>query len=149
MPAKKRLSCPKCDVDMNVRAVRGIVIDHCPKCSGLWFDKGELNHIVKSGGEDALRALSIAYIDPKTGELELPKERDWKQLWYDEKPGACPRCLEGLERKPSKIKKELNYDECPDCGGTWYDGGEIFELLTAMAAQDGLIGLIKRLFVRR
>ena len=41
-----RAECPRCGVDMNrVEAgrIRGLVIDRCPTCRGLWYDGGEVD----------------------------------------------------------------------------------------------------------
>ena len=44
----KPLKCPKCQVDMgslNYAYSSGIIVDLCPKCEGLWLDKGELEQV--------------------------------------------------------------------------------------------------------
>ncbi len=47
------LSCPKCDGTLHETAYENIKIDVCDKCSGVWFDAGELAQVVdkeKEGG---------------------------------------------------------------------------------------------------
>lgn len=36
--------CPKVELRRAVR--RGVEIDYCPECNGIWLDNGELNKIV-------------------------------------------------------------------------------------------------------
>ena len=45
---EKPLICPECNVEMekfNYAYNTGVIIDRCPKCSGVWLDKGELENI--------------------------------------------------------------------------------------------------------
>lgn len=42
------LQCPKCDGTLIETDYEDIKIDMCNKCSGTWFDAGELAQIVES-----------------------------------------------------------------------------------------------------
>ena len=46
------MKCPNCKENNLVIAERkGIEIDHCPECRGIWLDRGELDKILeKSSG---------------------------------------------------------------------------------------------------
>ena len=37
--------CPKCGCDLVEREHRGVKVDVCSECSGMWLDKGELEMI--------------------------------------------------------------------------------------------------------
>jgi uncharacterized protein len=39
--------CPTCQCDLQIAERQGIEIDHCPKCRGVWLDRGELDKIVE------------------------------------------------------------------------------------------------------
>ena len=121
IPKEGGLVCPKCD---RALSVKDVVIDHCKSCSGLWFDKGELEQIVKKGGHDEVRSLSIAEAVEIDG-----GGRTWKSVWYDENEGGCPRCRTQMKRVESSGKRDLFVDACPTCEGIWYDGGEVDLLL--------------------
>ncbi len=41
------LLCPSCRVDLVMSERQGIEIDYCPKCRGVWLDRGELDKIVE------------------------------------------------------------------------------------------------------
>lgn len=41
------MKCPQCDVDLLLGEKSGIEIDYCPKCRGIWLDRGELEKIVE------------------------------------------------------------------------------------------------------
>jgi Zn-finger nucleic acid-binding protein len=38
--------CPICNVDLSLSERNGIEIDYCPKCRGIWLDRGELDKII-------------------------------------------------------------------------------------------------------
>lgn len=51
-PAKTHgLLCPACKVDLVMADRQGIEIDYCPKCRGVWLDRGELDKIVERSNE--------------------------------------------------------------------------------------------------
>ena len=41
------LLCPACRTDLVMSERQGIEIDYCPKCRGLWLDRGELDKIIE------------------------------------------------------------------------------------------------------
>ena len=48
------LLCPTCRVDLVMSERQGIEIDYCPKCRGVWLDRGELDKIIERNvGEEA------------------------------------------------------------------------------------------------
>lgn len=38
--------CPVCNVDLVMSDRSGVEIDYCPKCRGVWLDRGELDKII-------------------------------------------------------------------------------------------------------
>lgn len=56
------LLCPVCRVDLVMSDRQGIEIDYCPKCRGVWLDRGELDKIIeRSIGDMAPRANEGGY----------------------------------------------------------------------------------------
>ncbi|MBI2418386.1 MAG: zf-TFIIB domain-containing protein [Ignavibacteriales bacterium] len=45
------MKCPQCAVDLLIGEKTGIEIDYCPKCRGIWLDRGELDKIVERMNE--------------------------------------------------------------------------------------------------
>lgn len=41
------MKCPHCDVDLVMSERQGVEIDYCPKCRGIWLDRGELDKIIE------------------------------------------------------------------------------------------------------
>ncbi|MBM3461971.1 MAG: hypothetical protein FJX76_07715 [Armatimonadetes bacterium] len=42
-----KCACPHCKSAMSEKQFTGITLDYCTKCKGLWFDDGEVRHIVE------------------------------------------------------------------------------------------------------
>ncbi len=41
------MNCPNCNVTLVMSDKQGIEIDYCPKCRGIWLDRGELDKIIE------------------------------------------------------------------------------------------------------
>jgi len=41
------LLCPACKVDLVMTERQNVEIDYCPKCRGVWLDRGELDKIIE------------------------------------------------------------------------------------------------------
>ena len=42
------MKCPVCkDVTLLMSEKRGVEIDYCPECRGIWLDRGELEKIIE------------------------------------------------------------------------------------------------------
>lgn len=39
------LRCPNCTTEMMLSNKFGVEIDHCPRCRGVWLDRGELEKV--------------------------------------------------------------------------------------------------------
>ena len=50
------MKCPLDDAELVMAERQGIEIDYCPKCRGVWLDRGELDKIIeRSEPEQASR----------------------------------------------------------------------------------------------
>lgn len=41
------MQCPKCGMQLIEIDYRGIIVDKCSECSGIWLDAGELDAVIK------------------------------------------------------------------------------------------------------
>jgi Zn-finger nucleic acid-binding protein len=41
------MQCPACKVDLVMADRQGVEVDYCPKCRGVWLDRGELDKILE------------------------------------------------------------------------------------------------------
>ena len=52
------MKCPNCEEMLVMTERQGVEIDYCPKCRGVWLDKGELDKIIeKSASTDSNQQL--------------------------------------------------------------------------------------------
>jgi len=104
--SEKKYECHKCWVEMNKEEIDvfgpNIIIDVCPKCKGIWLDKGELQRILKD------RKLAN-YLTKHIG----TKSRS---------PIVCPRCGNTMDFE--KVEN-VEVETCLLCGGVWLDEGEL------------------------
>lgn len=56
------MKCPLCDVNMKEVDRRGVLIDVCPACKGVWLDKGELEKLLSASRE---YEVDIPYVEKK------------------------------------------------------------------------------------
>jgi uncharacterized protein len=47
------MQCPTDKVDLVMADRNGIEIDYCPKCRGVWLDRGELDKIIERAASPA------------------------------------------------------------------------------------------------
>ncbi|TAM35977.1 MAG: hypothetical protein EPN61_15975 [Burkholderiaceae bacterium] len=53
------MQCPTCkDVQLVMSERKGIEIDYCPQCRGIWLDRGELDKIIERSVAD--HAMPVA-----------------------------------------------------------------------------------------
>ena len=62
------MNCPNCSETLVMADRQGIEIDYCPKCRGVWLDRGELDKIVERSADyspnpDSERSRSYDYND--------------------------------------------------------------------------------------
>jgi Zn-finger nucleic acid-binding protein len=109
--------CPICQQDMIVVEYRQIEIDYCRSCSGIWFDKGELELLLKttSLGDTGLPTLEgLAKENRSHGERK------------------CPICRKKMQETPLG-KPAIHIDVCRRGDGIWFDGGELQQMLKQIA----------------
>lgn len=46
------MNCPVCNVPLSMSDRQGVEIDYCPKCRGVWLDRGELDKIIERSGAE-------------------------------------------------------------------------------------------------
>jgi Zn-finger nucleic acid-binding protein len=115
--------CPKCDVGLFILHFKGIEVDYCERCRGVWLDAGELEHIA---GHDPLAASTHLTGVVPAGKVHL-----------------CPRCDTPLEE--ITVAGNLALDRCPHGHGVWFDADELQRLLATLPAAGGVSKTIDHL----
>ncbi len=117
--------CPKCNKDTleNFNTAEGVVVDFCTSCKGVWFDKNELAQYIE-----------ISKDIPELDEMkEAAKDTDL----------ICPKCNGFLEELPFSSKSKLMIDRCQECGGIFFDAGELMAAENVSAKLESLSDRVK------
>ena len=104
-----RIDCPKCRGGMREWESRGVTLDHCESCKGLWFDEGELTR-------------HFANLGSAVSEEHLEANRQTRL--------SCPRC-DGARLIEAELGS-VRVETCQRCHGIFLDLGEVHELLGAI-----------------
>ena len=90
------LTCPSCSEPSILAAIDrgGVVVDACPRCRGVWLDRGELDKLIEleaSPNEDFLAEIrgSSSGREPPRGRDASPRGRTPRQL--RRLPAPCDR----------------------------------------------------------
>ena len=52
------MNCPIDDTELAMSERQGIEVDYCPKCRGVWLDRGELDKIIERSAAEESRSKS-------------------------------------------------------------------------------------------
>jgi Zn-finger nucleic acid-binding protein len=84
------MKCPVCnEVDLTMSDRQGIEIDYCPKCRGVWLDRGELDKIIERSQayESAPPPPPPAgYPTRQEGDSDYDDDDDRRQRGYPQPP---------------------------------------------------------------
>ncbi|RMF71292.1 MAG: hypothetical protein D6738_14235 [Acidobacteria bacterium] len=118
------MNCPACGKPLSERVVEGVAVDVCRHgCGGLWFDAGELQRF------DEPDEPGAGELDASSAGASPPPRRD--------RPLPCPRCRGSrMMRRWWSVRRQVEIDECPTCGGIWLDRGELAALRALFASED-------------
>lgn len=87
------MQCPICgSSDLSLAERLGVEIDYCPRCRGVWLDRGELDKIVAlsaSSAEHRSREIALDEsgefdVEPPRRESQTPRRRKkspWRELF--------------------------------------------------------------------
>lgn len=96
------------------------VIDRCSHSGGLWFDKGELEHLINAASSKQSAPSIKDFID------HLPKGT----------PETTPikeGLLSPISAKAMKLETiaDITIARCQESGGVWIDGGELGRVINS------------------
>ena len=73
------MKCPVCkDVTLLMSEKKGVEIDYCPECRGIWLDRGELEKII--GQEESRETKEVTKTKDKNNKKEKKNLFSWKYL---------------------------------------------------------------------
>lgn len=123
MPVVGRLlpACPRCACPLNPHEYRGVSVDRCPRCQGMWLDLRKFGHL--ASGREAFGAGAPVRMErrpPPRTEGGLP----------------CAGCGRPMDSLNFKTILDVTVAVCSDCG-YWLDAGEL-DLIRVFVAAGGL-----------
>jgi Zn-finger nucleic acid-binding protein len=59
------MKCPKCNETLIIADRQGVEIDYCPRCRGVWLDRGELDKVIERNSAYTQRFNNSSYSDQK------------------------------------------------------------------------------------
>ncbi len=105
------MRCPKClDQAMQLETWPGTELERCPRCQGLFLDRGELERMLKAYHASRVDSLGFAP-DYETQDRVL---------------GTCDRCRVPMD--PLIGHRNIRIDRCPKCEAVFLDQGELAEM---------------------
>jgi Zn-finger nucleic acid-binding protein len=120
-----------------------VVVDKCPRCSGIFLDKGELEaiqEIKERSYEEELKVIP----DDVAAAYAIARQKQ-------QGTANCPKCAREMFAKEYAYCSRILIDVCPTCAGVWLESGELkalevfFERTTQPTGQARQ-GFFRRLF---
>jgi uncharacterized protein len=115
--------CPVCGKDALIVEYKGIELDYCPACSGVWFDAGELELLLEAAGLGSHASFL-------SGVLK------YREAGTAEKKRRCPICRRKMNKVYIDEGKKIITDICSGGHGIWFDGGEVASLVKTLAEKS-------------
>jgi Zn-finger nucleic acid-binding protein len=74
------MKCPVDDSELAMSERQGIEVDYCPKCRGVWLDRGELDKIIKrSAAEESRSSFAEHREQPRDDDRKYGSQRPYKK----------------------------------------------------------------------
>ncbi len=116
-------TCPRCallmsSVDLGIDG--GFFIERCDQCLGIFFDPGELEHVLKVS-VDRVHEVDRERLSVMIAEEYADNPRPVKYI-------KCPVCETLMNRRVFGAKSGVVVDGCRQ-HGVWLDGGELAQIV--------------------
>lgn len=108
--------CSQCKQELKKVIYKGVSVDECPQCLGMFFEKNELE-MAKNNTDEDLRWVDFVIFE-NTPNKFIPSDSN----------KMCPACnssMKGFTYKDSKV----TLDVCSQCEGVWLDKGEFQKII--------------------
>ena len=119
--------CPKCHQALFILYFKGVEVDFCQRCRGVWLDAGELEGMMCATGAEADAPL----LGFQNSRGAVPRGSE----------SLCPRCDLPLEEIVVKSETmdgiRVTLDRCSKGHGLWFDADELQRLLSMFPAKSG------------
>ena len=112
------MNCPRCQVALATKNYEAdVAVDACPKCGGMWLERGELDRI----GETVQHDYSDMLVQP-----DYTADDSYEVARQKARPDIrCPKCGKEMSKGECRYGSLVLADVCAACGGMWLDRGEV------------------------
>lgn len=77
------MNCPVCtDSSLVISERQGVEIDYCPKCRGVWLDRGELDKIIERSSEMFDNDRSKSFDDKRYDDRKYYSDKKYDDDYY-------------------------------------------------------------------
>jgi Zn-finger nucleic acid-binding protein len=121
MAEATNLCCVKCSSILDRATFQGLEVDLCPRCGGLWLDRGEITRAAKLPEPELSRLRTL--LTGASGPPPLPTENK----------APCPACPGSLSEV---LLGTVHVDYCGKCHGLFLDRGELQVAIEAVRERD-------------
>ncbi|MBR9990482.1 MAG: zf-TFIIB domain-containing protein [Gemmatimonadetes bacterium] len=106
-----------------------LTLDHCPRCGGVWFEAGEVQHLRRVDPtllwHQIVQREGVHMMQCHSCRTHIPRTAD-----------ACPACRWHVELdcpvcdSPMRVSAQtgMQLDFCAHCRGVWFDHDELTEV---------------------
>ena len=115
------LTCVKCNSVLDRATFEGLEVDLCPRCGGLWLDRGEVTRAARLPETEISRLR------------KLMTESDEPPPLPTESAANCPACDGQLSEV---LLGTVHVEYCSSCHGIFLDRGELEEALQAVRERE-------------
>jgi len=115
------ICCVKCNSILDKALFQGLEVDLCPKCGGLWLDRGEISRAAKLPEAELARLRGL--LADKAGPPPIPTESI----------APCPVCPGSLSEV---MLGSVHVDYCSRCQGIFLDKGELQAAVDAVRERE-------------
>jgi Zn-finger nucleic acid-binding protein len=112
------MNCPKCNVELQTQNDRGVEVEACPSCQGMWLTPAELDELENEAFSNEANKGSL-YLATEESDLK------------------CPICFAPLKRFDYRFF-DLQLDCCSE-HGFWLDKGEDDQILELMRGEEARV----------
>ena len=117
------MKCPIDKSDMIVVEHEKIEVDYCLRCSGVWFDSGELELLMAVLGAEGANLSHTELLTPHSAKVTEARRK-------------CPICGRKMDKVWLGKEPKVLIDSCPLGDGLWFDCGELHQVLKAMELKE-------------
>src|SRR4029077_369673 len=121
MGESTNLCCVKCNSILDKALFQGLEVDLCPKCGGLWLDRGEITRAAKLPEAELARLRGL--LTGASGPPPVPTLNK----------APCPACTGSLS---GVVLGAVHVDYCGTCHGIFLDKGELEQAIEAVKERD-------------